>query len=251
LTNKPINYSNLSALYYHYDLPCAPQEELDFYGSFMNDNDLIHEPMCGSGNFLLAFRKIGLNISGSDASQDMLDILKQKAVNQNISIETFKAKLQEIPGNCLYTLIFIPSGSFGLITDLADILLSLKKIYKLLKDGGRFVFEVETTFAQPTTTNTWYSNTAQIDENTTITRFTFPLEFSPSIANIECRYLLSRNNKPIAAENEMFMLRLYEKKEMESLLLASGFKSVKSCSAYNISKEPEAEASTIVFICTK
>lgn len=251
MTKPSVSYSSLSALYYHYDLPHAPQKELEFYRSFMNHHDIIHEPMCGSGNFLLEYKKNGFNISGSDASQDMLDILFQKALALNISAKVFCSSLETIPGKDLYTLMFIPSGSFGLITDKTIAQKALKNIHGLLKRDGLFIFEAETPHAMPEVVHSWYSNTATIDASTSITRFSYPTPAVENIASVHCRYALQQNGNIVSEENETFKLRLYDKNEMLELLNQTGFSSIKICSAYSKTNEPLANDSTIIYVCKK
>lgn len=56
----------------------APQDELNFYLSYAEKGKKILEPLCGSGRFLVPFVERGLDISGIDLSNEMLQKLKQK-----------------------------------------------------------------------------------------------------------------------------------------------------------------------------
>ena len=79
----------------------------------------------------------------------MLDVLKSKAEQMSLKVDIWESVASEIPDNKIYSLIFIPSGSFGLITDADEISKTLKSFYNHLDDGGVLVFEVETKHAVP------------------------------------------------------------------------------------------------------
>lgn len=51
----------------------------------------------------------------------MLDVLRSKAEQMSLKVNIWKSVASEIPDNNIYSLIFIPSGSFGLITDSDEI----------------------------------------------------------------------------------------------------------------------------------
>jgi 2-polyprenyl-3-methyl-5-hydroxy-6-metoxy-1,4-benzoquinol methylase len=60
---------NLCTQFYELDKPSAPENELNFYIEYVkNGNWPIFEPMCGTGCFLIPMLERGLDIKGSDAS---------------------------------------------------------------------------------------------------------------------------------------------------------------------------------------
>jgi hypothetical protein len=79
----------------------------------------------------------------------MLDVLKDKAEGMEIKPNVWQSAASEIPGDKLYPLVFIPSGSFGLITDPDGITTTLKSFYDHLDDSGTLIFEAETKHAVP------------------------------------------------------------------------------------------------------
>ena len=71
-------YGNLCTEMYEILHVEAPQDELNFYLSYAEKGKKILEPLCGSGRFLVPFVERGLDISGIDLSNEMLQKLKQK-----------------------------------------------------------------------------------------------------------------------------------------------------------------------------
>jgi 2-polyprenyl-3-methyl-5-hydroxy-6-metoxy-1,4-benzoquinol methylase len=73
--------------------------------------------------------KDGYKIEDSDASEHILDVLRSKAKQMSLKVNIWESVASEIPDNKLYSLIFIPSSSFGLITDSDEIHKTLKLFY--------------------------------------------------------------------------------------------------------------------------
>lgn len=71
-------YGSLCTTMYEILHKNAPKDELEFYFSYAKKEDLIFEPLCGSGRFLVPFLKRGFDISGIDLSAQMLAKLKEK-----------------------------------------------------------------------------------------------------------------------------------------------------------------------------
>jgi len=153
LTAKKLDtYLNLCSEYYDLDKPSAPADALSFYMEYArNCEGKIFEPMCGNGRFLFPILDAGLDIEGSDASSFMLEKLKDKCRKMNQNPKVWQGFLEDISQENEYELIFIPSGSFGLIIDENSALKCLHKIYNALKANGKIVFEVETLNAIPKT----------------------------------------------------------------------------------------------------
>jgi hypothetical protein len=58
-------YGKLSTEFYALDKPTAPPDAFDFYERYAREaRGHIHEPMCGTGRFLLPLQAQGLDISG-------------------------------------------------------------------------------------------------------------------------------------------------------------------------------------------
>jgi len=77
-------YRQLCSEFYDVDKKYASSEEVDFYRKFFNEDDLILEPMCGSGRLLIPLMQKGYNIHGIDNSPDMLKACKERAAHLNL-----------------------------------------------------------------------------------------------------------------------------------------------------------------------
>lgn len=208
----------------------AQQDELEFYLSYAEKGKKILEPLCGSGRFLVPFLERGFDISGIDLSKEMLEKLKQKAPNAQVT-------QGDIEGYCSeekFDYIFISSGSVSLFTDKSVCKNILYKMKELLKQGGKFVFAVDTVAAR-------YSDDTEYKVSISVkTKEGFDLilkaknyydekshiQFSPSI------YELYNGAKLLHSEPMDFQTHLYEFGEMEQCLREIGFIQIAVYSSY-------------------
>lgn len=208
----------------------APQDELEFYLSYAEKGKKILEPLCGSGRFLVPFLERGFDISGIDLSKEMLEKLKQKAPNAQVT----QADIQGYCSEEKFDYIFISSGSVSLFTDNSVCKNILYKMKELLKQGGKFVFAVDTVAAR-CSDDTEYKVSISVktkegfdlilkvknyyDEKSHI-------QFSPSI------YKLYDGVKLLQSEPMDFQTHLYELGEMEQCLCEIGFTQIAVYSSY-------------------
>ena len=149
-------YQNLCTEVYELSKLTAPHDAYQFYRSYATDaKGPILEPMCGTGRFLLPLAEEGFDVHGYDASHSMLERLHVKAKVKNLNLKVWHGFIDDLNQSERYQLIFIPSGSFGLITEQDDILKALNTIYEHLDDNGLFVFEAETLHAVPKELGIW------------------------------------------------------------------------------------------------
>lgn len=208
----------------------APQDELEFYLSYAKKGNKILEPLCGSGRFLVPFLERGFDIRGIDLSKEMLEKLKQKASNAQVAQVDIEGYYSEEK----FDYIFISSGSVSLFTDNSVCKNILYKMKELLKQGGKFVFAVDTVAAR-CSDDTEYKVSISVktkegfdlilkaknyyDEKSHI-------QFSSSI------YELYDGVKLLQSEPMDFQTHLYEFSEMEQYLREIGFTQIAVYSSY-------------------
>ena len=200
------------------------EEIMKFYLSHAKKENKILEPLCGSGRFLIPFLEKGFNISGIDLSKEMLEKLRRKAHNAQVT----ETNILEYNSKEKFDYIFITSGSLSLLTDINEYKKILRKMKDLLNVGGKFVFAVDT-IATRCSDDTDYKVSVSVktkegfdlllknknyyDEKT-------QTQFSPSI------YELYDGAKLIQREYMNFQTHLYELGEMEQYLYETGFTQV-------------------------
>jgi len=250
-------YLSLCTEYYDLDKPTAPEKDLNFYLSYAEEaQGAILEPMCGTGRFLIPMIELGFNVDGFDASYAMLEALQKKCQQKSLSPKFWHGFLEDLNKPEQYSLILIPGGSFGLILDLKQAALCLKKIYESLKLGGTFVFEGETLLCKPNNStievqNRWTGSYKMRPDGQMIMLSTLSLPSENHISQILCRYELVDGNEIVKTEIEHFKVRLYETGGLIKMLQEAGFQEIKTHKAFQRNRSPDETDEVIVFECRK
>ena len=226
----------------------TPQDELAFYLSYANKRDLIFEPLCGSGRFLIPFLQRGYNISGIDLSAEMLAKLKEKNSDAKVCL----CDILNYNTTRKYDYIFISSGSVSLFTDMELCKKILYKIKNLLKKGGKFVFAVDTVadkcsddsdyrVVKSVKTTEGYDLILKCKNRFDVKSST---QYSPSI------YELYDGNILLQREEMDFQTHLYQLGEIEPYLYSIGFTKVCVYSSYDKELAADNNSDMFLFECS-
>ncbi len=247
-------YLKLCTEYYDLDPNKDNNLSIEFFMDYaIKANGPILEPMCGTGRFLIPILNAGLDIEGFDASPYMLDALKQKLASrshQNASI--WQQLIQDFKSEKNYNLIFVPSGSWGLITSLEDSKKSLEIMYNHLAPNGKFIIEIETVNSVPASLNKWHRSLYTRPDGSCIVLHTYPTYDSQSqIFRSICRYESIVGNDIEATETEDFQMYLYKFDELDKLLQAVGFTNIIKYQDYTKAPVTNIDTPRIIYECTK
>lgn len=102
---------------------------------------------CGTGRLLLRYLAKGLDVDGVDTSADMLRICREKGAAQGLQPTLYQQAMQELDLPRTYRTIFIPCGSFCLVTDRGQAFEALRRFYRHLEAGGTLIFNLFWPFA--------------------------------------------------------------------------------------------------------
>jgi hypothetical protein len=241
-------FQSLSAQAYEISKPKPPEDAYAFYKNYIkNANGLALEPMCGAGRFLIPLLEEGLPIQGFDGSDAMLEILRSKAKLKNLHPTVWKSYLQNLAKPDRYNIIFIPSGSFCIITDKDMVKASLRAFYTHLENDGIFVFEAKTPKSIPPSGIWRGSKWTRADGKKIIAFQCSSLE--GNICSFVNKYELFHDNKIILTEIEELNVRIYDPEEMVAILKDVGFRSVKMIKAFDPKRPPDNSDETIVYEC--
>ncbi|WP_224721188.1 hypothetical protein, partial [Francisella sp. XLW-1] len=165
------------------------------------------------------------------------------------NVNIWKSVASEIPDNKLYSRIFIPSGSFGLITDSNEISKTLKSFYNHLDDNGILVFEVETKNAVPEL-GVWRGSKWLRPDGKMIL-LSSCASIDGDICSSVAKYELIDKNKVIQTEIEEYKIKIYETGKLLELLKSIGFRDVKTLKAFDRSNSPTDSDESVVYECKK
>lgn len=247
--NKQNTYLNLCTQVYDLSKPHPPEDAYAFYRSYaIEAKGPILEPMCGTGRFLLPLLRAGFDIDGFDASEHMLEALRAKSGDLKPNI--WQGFAEDLAVAKKYNLIFIPCGSFGLITDLEIAKLALKKFYNHLNQNGILLFEGETLKSAPAL-GVWRGSSWHKQDGSFIIA-----NYVANLVNDICvctqKYELVKNNRIISTEVEEMKIRLYDDPEvLIALFKEVGFKEIKLIKAFDRAKVADKNDEVIIYECRK
>jgi SAM-dependent methyltransferase len=249
-------YGKLSTEFYELDKPEAPPDAFDFYEAFAREaHGPIHEPMCGTGRFLLPLLAQGLDITGSDSSPEMLQACQRSAERRGLAPALTPQTLQSLRCERAPSLLFIPSGSFGLLLDDELVAAALRQVHQVLAPGGRFLVEAELRQpGAPETSGTWGGRWVERPDGARlILSWLSQYSGAANITTSVHRYELVKDGQLLAQEYEDFRVRTYEPAEFRGLLERAGFERIEAFQPYErvVMSAPERAEDALVFSCRK
>lgn len=243
-------YLSLATQVYDISKPNPPEDVYAFYRNYvLQAKGPVLEPMCGTGRFLLPLLAEGFPVHGFDASDHMLAALHAKAHAQNLKAHVWKEFIEDLNRPEQYHLIYIPSGSFCLITDTESVLSTLKVFYNTLSDNGVLLFESETPHSVPQT-GIWRGSVWQKPEDQMIILSQLATMHG-TVCHSICKYELVHHQKLIKTEIEELKVRIYGPGELTDMLASCGFKNIRMIKAFDSTANPGDKDETIVYECRK
>lgn len=255
MERKPLTtYQALSTLFYDLELQNDTSGALAFYWSYAKSaQGMILEPMCGTGRFLVPFLQAGLAIEGFDASAHMLAALKKKCASLGLeNPPVWQQFVQDFTSSKRYHLIFIPFGSWGLITNQAEAYHSLVNLYSHLAPDGKLILEIETVNSVPYPCDIWRRGIHKKDAVTTIAINTFTTyNSSTQLFSARCHYELIQNSIITQEEAEVFDQYLFRNNELDELLKTIGFRAFYKYQNYQKAEATSTTAPVLIYECIK
>ena len=241
-----------------YDLDPKTHRDGNAYDGFYMDrarqaNGPILEPMCGTGRFLIPMLQAGLQAEGFDASAHMLAALhKHYARATTNQPPVWQSRVEDFHTDTRYKLIFVPFGSWGLITDIKVAKQCLKRMYDHLQSGGKFILEIETVASVPQPCGIWRrgvhtrSNGSKIAINS-LANF----DKESQIFTATNRYESIVDGVVDETEHEEFLMYLYHFDEMDKLLRDVGFTHIEKYQDYQLNPAVDCDAHILIYEATK
>lgn len=115
----------------------------DFFQSIFEKNNVnrVHDCACGTGQDLLLFHGMGMQVSGSDLSDAMLKIARNNVADNNISLK--KLDFCKLPQHYQqeFDAVVCLSNSINELLEDHETLLALRSMKAVLQKGGILVFD--------------------------------------------------------------------------------------------------------------
>ncbi|EYE89428.1 S-adenosylmethionine-dependent methyltransferase [Fervidicella metallireducens AeB] len=99
---------------------------------------------CGTGNMTFRLKENGIDVTAVDISRDMLTIAEEKARNKRLKIMFLNQDMTKINTGKEYDFVFSFCDGYNYILTEEKLEKSFKGVYKHLKPGGYFIFDIST-----------------------------------------------------------------------------------------------------------
>lgn len=138
LNNTPTNrYGAIAAEMYDLDKPVGSMLDTPFHRDRLAGlKGPILEPACGSGRALIPLLEAGHEVTGFDASAEMLDNCKTRCAERGFSPDLSQQRFEDFHYERPFAAVFVPAGSFGLIDEFAAAMAVLRRFRDHLTPGG-------------------------------------------------------------------------------------------------------------------
>lgn len=108
--------------------------------------DTVLDLACGTGNMTLCLARSGYTVNGVDISKPMLDVARHKAREEGLIVSFIQGDMRTLKIDYLFDSVVCVFDSMNYLLGSSDIRSCFKSVFKVLRPGGFFVFDVNTPF---------------------------------------------------------------------------------------------------------
>ncbi len=101
---------------------------------------------CGEGSFAIRMAKLSIEVTGLERSEAMLQIAREKAIEEGVSIRWVSSEMQIARFDQEYDLVTCLFDSLNYLLQVKDLQATFKAAYQALKPGGYFIFDMNTLY---------------------------------------------------------------------------------------------------------
>jgi len=240
-------------------------DEIAYYQRFVEAGQPALDAGCGAGRLLVPWLQAGLDVDGCDASADMVERCRERALAEGLAPTLFVQPLHALDPPRRYRTIVV-CGVFGLGSTRAQDEEALRRLYAALAPGGTLAIDIEVPWANaplwhrwtheererlPTEVRDWAERRAAPDGSERALR-TRTLSVDPfdQSAVLEIEAAMWQDDRLIATERHELTMRLYFPAELRLLLERAGFAGVDVRAGYD-DAAPTADSDFLVFIARR
>ncbi len=246
-------YGKLASLVYHLDKPIGRSfGDVEYYQARLQGiTGPILEPAVGTGRILIPLLQAGLDVSGFDLSQEMLDYcqreLELRSLNAKLSLAGFTDYSVDRPLDA----VIVPAGSFQLLDSFEQGISALRRFHADLKTGGRLLLDLDPVAAIVNVNPGMRTWSAPSHGLITLNAAALEKDFCAQVTREMHRYELWQQGVLLETQLEQFSLRWWGLDEMRMALEQIGFGDIVVSGGYQYGKPPQDTDGIITFEARK
>jgi SAM-dependent methyltransferase len=252
-SNTPVNrYGALAAEVYDIDKPVGSLSDITFLIDRLTQvSGPILEPACGSGRALIPLMEAGCDMTGFDASAEMLAQCQARCAARNLHPELSQQRFLEFAYDRPFAAIVVPVGTFGLIDTFDDATTVMRRFHGRLAPGGLLILDVQPVRALTASGERRRAWTAANGDLITCDTRRVAVNWLGQRFEYHAVYQRWRENVLIETQLEPMALRYWGLQEMILALGAAGFGEIKVFGDYDRSRPPRAGDGSLTFEALK
>lgn len=219
---------------------------LNLFERFDRKPTLLLDVACGTGGFSIELAKKGIEVIGTDMSEDMLSVAREKTADEGLDILYLCQKTQELD---LYGTVdgaVCCMDSINHITDIETLETALKKVSLFLEPERLFIFDVNTLYKQE---KILANNTFVLDEEDVYCVWQNEFDSDNKITNISLDFFTKEDDIYVRSGEE-FSEKAYTNEELCDLLENAGFK-IEAVFGDMTQNPPTDTEERVFYICRK
>jgi SAM-dependent methyltransferase len=234
ISNTPTNrYGSIAAEIYDIDKPVGAMPDTAYFSARLAGvSGAILEPGCGSGRALVPLLAHGFDITGFDASPEMLSQCRARCAAHGFSPDLSLQRFEDFTYDRRFAAIFMPVGSFTLIDDFAVAMDVLARFRTHLEPGGRLLLDIQPlsylAHLEPDRRR-WTSPAGDL---LTLEGVRLNTDWPRQRAEYVIRYERWRDNRLVESQIEPMSQRYWGVEEFRLALAAAGFGSISITANY-------------------
>lgn len=249
-SNTRVNrYGAIAAEIYDIDKPIGALPDTAFYlDRLAGIGGPVLEPACGSGRTLAPLLAAGHQVTGFDASPDMLERCRTRCAARGFTPDLSQQMLEDFRYDAPFAAIILPVGTFTLIGDFEVAMSVLRRFRNSLRPGGRIILDLPPlSLLAATAVDDRRSWTAENGDLLTLEGVRVATDWPGQRAATNIRYERWRDNGLIETHLEPMSQRYWGLKEFALALGSVGFGDITVIGAYDRSRPPRSGDRTFTF----
>ncbi len=219
---------------------------LKLFEKFGEKPTLLLDVACGTGGFSAEFAGRGIEVIGTDMSQEMLSVAREKASEEDLDILYLCQKAEELDLYGTVNGAVCLMDSINHITDKKALTAAFKKISLFLEPKSLFVFDVNTPYKHESILG---DNTFVLEQEGIYCVWQNAYDKKRCETQITLDFFEENEGKYIRGHEE-FCERAYTVKELTGLLNKAGFK-IEAVYGDKTLKPPKESCDRVFFVCRK
>lgn len=219
---------------------------LNLFERFDRKPTLLLDIACGTGGFSIELAKKGIEVIGTDMSEDMLSVAREKTADEGLDVLYLCQSAEELD---LYGTVdgaVCCMDSINHITDIETLETALKKVSLFLEPERLFIFDVNTLYKQE---KILANNTFVLDEEDVYCVWQNEFDSDNKITNISLDFFTKEDDIYVRSGEE-FSEKAYTNEELCDLLENAGFK-IEAVFGDMTQNPPTDTEERVFYICRK